>query len=61
MTVRATDSFHVGVSACSLERTTLALKISQDISRGGGMWHFRIVIPKNSKTQGLKMDMSVSK
>jgi hypothetical protein len=51
MTVSATGSFHVGVSACSLERTILALKINQDISREGGQCHSRIIALENSKTQ----------
>jgi hypothetical protein len=61
MTVSATGDFHVGVSACGLEATMMALKIHQGISRGRGMCHFRIVALENSKTQGLTMDMSVSK
>jgi hypothetical protein len=49
MTVSATGDFHVGVGACGLEATIMALKIHQDISCGGGMSHSRIVALENSR------------
>ena len=61
MTVSATGDFHVGVGACGLEATMMALKIHQGITRGRGMCYFRIVALENSKAQGLKMELSVSK
>jgi hypothetical protein len=52
MTVSATGDLHVGVGACGLEATMMALKINQDISRGGGMCHSRIVALENSRRKG---------
>jgi len=61
MTVSATGNFNVGVGACGLEATMMALKIHQSISRGRGMCHFGIVALENSKAQGSKMELSVRK
>jgi hypothetical protein len=52
MTVNMTGDFHVGVGACDLEATMMALKIHQDISGVGGRCHSRIVALENSRRKG---------
>jgi hypothetical protein len=61
MTVSATGDFHVGVGACGFEATMMALKIHQRISCRRQIFHFVIIALENSKAQGLKMQLSVSK
>jgi len=40
MTVSPTGDFHVGVGACGLEATMMALKIHQGISCRRRLFHF---------------------